>query len=216
MNAVPKPRMPRSARWILGAVLLVPPAAGAQTAEAPHWNLGDKWRFHEKSSPPDKEEDWSREVVEVLPDGNFSVVMGSGRKLEFDSMGNSMDKRGPEYSWQRLRFPMTVGMKWSHERKIAGDTWHGQEKSAWEVKAYEKITVPAGTFDCFKVSGQAYSNWDSATSIAKGYNRSYNNLTYWYCPAIKWVARWETDANAYVSAPMTHSVSELVSFEARP
>jgi hypothetical protein len=190
--------------------------AMAQTAEAPEWRVGDKWTFHEKSRPPAQESDWSREVLEVMPDGRLSVAMETGRKLVFDTSGNSQDKRGPEYTWQRFRFPMKVGMKWNHERKIAGETWHGQEQSSWEVKAYEKITVPAGTFDCFKVSGETFSNWDSATSVAKGYNRSYGTMTYWYCPAIKWAARWESSSNAYVSAPMTYSTSELVSFSGKP
>jgi hypothetical protein len=204
------------AHWLLLILLCLPIVAAAQSADAPIWKVGDKWKFHEKSSPPDKESDWSREVLAAQPDGHLSVSMETGRTLEFDAFGNSLDKRGPEYSWQRFRFPMTVGMKWSHDRKIAGETWNGQEQSSWEVKSYEKITVPAGTFDCFKVSGQAFRSWESTTSVTKGYSRGYNMLTYWYCPAIKWAARWESADNAYVSAPVARSVSELVSFESKP
>ena len=47
--------------------------------------------------------------------------------------------------------------------------------------AYEPVTVPAGTFDCFHVEGQ----WENST-------KSYTDRAreqYWYCPAIKFIAK---------------------------
>jgi hypothetical protein len=183
----------------------------AEIAERPEWKVGDKWTFRATENPGAKETTWTREVMAAMPNGNFQVQTEDGKNPRFDNEGNSLDRRGPEYSWRRFKFPMSVGMSWDHEHKIAGDTWTGTSKSSWHVRAFEKITVPAGTFDCFKVEGETYGAWNAGGNA--GYTKSQTRTTYWYCPAVKWAAKWEIENIAYVTAPRVVTVSELVSFD---
>ena len=51
------------------------------------------------------------------------------------------------------------------------------QHSRYKVVAFEPLTVPAGTFDCYRV--------ESASTIA--YKASFNRdikETYWYCPKV--------------------------------
>ena len=187
----------------------------AQTQPQPQWKVGDTWVFHQTGGLPPTESDWSRKVVETLPGERFKVVTDSNSSLTFDSDGNSVDNRGADFSWRRFNLPLDVGKRWKHQRKIAGATWSGTEESEWEVKAAEKITVPAGTFDCVRVEGNAYRSW-SATSFAQSTNKARTETTYWFCPAIKWAAKWRISDQASAGAPLVTTLSELTSFTTAP
>lgn len=176
----------RSARVVMGmSCAMAAASAVAQTAERPSWKVGDRWQFQQEVRPPPVHSKWSRKVEEALPNGHFKVRTAAGALLEFDGEGNSLDVRGPEYSWRRLEFPLMVGKGWKHERKIGGDMWNGNEQSSWKVEAYEKITVPAGTFDCFRVEGEAWATWASGMMLVQSYNRRHTLTTYWYCPEVQ-------------------------------
>jgi hypothetical protein len=199
---------------MVGATLLVvQPAQAAEWAEHPEWKVGDKWTFRQVENPGAKETTWTSEVMAVRSDGRLVVATGAGERLIFDSETNSLDKRGPEYTWRRFKFPMTVGASWSHDYKIAGSRWEGVSQSKWRILAYEKIMVPAGTFDCFKVEGETFSNWQGIDVQMPGYARGHLLTTYWYCPVIKWAAKWETENTEYVGAQRVRTATELVSFE---
>lgn len=182
------------------------PAALAQTAEAPQWKVGYKWTFQSVSGLPPVTGTWQREVIESLPDGKFSVQMENGNKLTFDGETNSLDSRGPEYSWKRFDFPLHVGKQWTHERKLDA---YGRETATWKVKAYESVTVPAGTFDCFRVEGVV---WQTRNYMMYAPSTSHEDFTYWYCPDVKWVARWKSHRASSQFATHIDSESVLTSF----
>ncbi len=183
--------------------------AFAQSTDRPEWKVGDRWVFRGVENPGAKESRWTREVVSQLANGNLEVLFANGNRVAFDPEANSLDKRGPEYTWRRFKFPMSVGMSWKHERTING----GTEKSSWKVLAREKITVPAGTFDCFKVEGEAFRDRTGVARGSKLFWTGHTRTTYWYCPVVKWAAKWEIEDIAYPSAPRVITVSELVSFQ---
>jgi hypothetical protein len=209
--------VPSCRRPVHGAIVGVALACGAQlvvaqTAERPPLNVGDRWTFHQVAGLPPVESDWSREIDAKLVDGRFRVRAGN-RTLIFDGEMNSLDKRGADYSWRRFAFPMAVGNRWSHEWKLGGEGWSGYAHSQWEVKAYEKITVPAGTFDCFRVEGTIWRNTLSAR--AQGgvpYQVATVPTTYWYCPDVKWIARYRSKEQAFLGAPYIQSESVLTKF----
>ena len=193
----------------LSALTLAASVAQAQTAERPIWKVGNRWAFHYVGGMPRSESDWSREVVEILADDRFSVRTNAGQTLVFDGETNSLDARGPAFSWKRFSFPLSVGKRWHYTRRVESGSTDGVESASWEVKAYEKLTVPAGTFDCFRVEGVI---WQSRTYMMYGPSRSQEDLTYWYCPAVKWAARWKVHRAASQYAPFVDSESVLTSF----
>jgi hypothetical protein len=184
------------------------PVTPAQTAERPLWNVGYKWKFHQVSGLPAVESRWSREVTKSLPEGQFLVRQGSGKELVFDGEANSLDPRGPDYSAKYFSFPLFVGKEWTHKRRFGDD---GYETSSWKVKAYEKATVPAGTYDCFRVEGVV---WGSLGIAPYPRLTSHQDVTYWYCPTIKWFARLKSHRRGDQYSPYIDSESELTSFSA--
>jgi len=180
--------------------------AQAQTAEAPVWKVGYKWTFHSVSGLPPVDSIWQREVVETLPGGHFSLQMETGRKLVFDAETNSLDPRGAEYSWKRFSFPLYVGKRWKHDRKLDD---FGHETASWNIKAHESVTVPAGTFDCFRVDGVV---WQTRGYAMYSPTTSHEDVTYWYCPEIKWAAKWKSRRRASPGSADIASESVLTSF----
>jgi hypothetical protein len=167
----------------LFAVSLVAFGAVAQpTADKPDLKVGDRWEFNQsvKIVPgEEKAEPWSRRVLETQPDGRTKVVVGK-ETLTLDATGNRIDARGPEYSVATYKFPMKVGNEWSYTAR-AGEGGMLERHGTYKVVAYEPVTVPAGTFDCFRVEGQWELNGKTYTGRARE--------QYWYCPAIKFIAK---------------------------
>ena len=86
-----------------------------------------------------------------------------------------------------------MGKRWNYTRRLEGGSSDGIESATWQVKAYEKVTVPAGTFDCFRVEGVI---WQSRTYMMYSPSQIHEDVTYWYCPAVKWAARWKRSERA--------------------
>ena len=196
---------------LIASLILVAPMAQAQTAERPLWKAGYKWAYHQVGGLPPVESDWSREVTESLANGTFSVRTNTGSTLVFDGETNSLDPRGPEYSWKRFSFPLSVGKRWTYSRRLASGPRDGNEKATWEVKAYERLAVPAGAFDCFRVEGVVWQTW---TQAIYGPSSGHEDATYWYCPEVKWVAKWKSHRAASQYAPHIDFESVLTSFSA--
>jgi len=189
----------------------------AQTAERPEWKIGDTWTYHERSGLPTVESDWSWKVIESLPEGRFAVDTAMGEKLIFDNEGNRMvDRVRKDSSRRSFDFPLSVGKRWTDERTIGGERRSGNENSSWEVKAYEKITVPAGTFDCFRVEGVIWRVSTNAMTLHPEIGVAQIDNTYWYCPEVKGVAKWKTHSQAHKYAPFIDKESVLTSFVAGP
>ncbi|MBK6803491.1 MAG: hypothetical protein IPG84_00800 [Betaproteobacteria bacterium] len=56
--------------------------------------------------------------------------------------------------------------------------------------AWEPLTVPAGTFDCFRVEGKAEA----------AYKASYQQQikeTYWYCPKVNGIAKLQRETSTF-------------------
>jgi len=159
-------------------------AAAQPTADKPDLKVGDKWEFNQtvKIVPgEEKSEPWSRRVVEIQPDGRIQVATAKDEMLALDAMLNRIDPRGPEYSVATYKFPMKVGSEWSYSART-GEGGMLERRGSYKVVAYEPVTVPAGTFDCFRVEGQ----WENSNKSYSGRAREQ----YWYCPAIKFFAKF--------------------------
>jgi hypothetical protein len=191
-----------------GMTIVAP--ASAQTAEHPQWRVGDKWVFEEVARFRDEKTKRSFLVVDSQPDGRFVIQTGAGGRVVFDQDGNSLDRRGPEFSWRRLAFPMAVGKRWSHERKTQSADSYGKETSSWSVVAWEKVTVPAGTFTCLRVEGTIFNSFEWDLSVSKGWQNGQTNTTYWYCPEVQWFGRTITESQAYMGAAWTRTETSLL------
>lgn len=165
---------------IAALVLLMPPvAAYAQPiAEKPAIAVGDSWVFSRTSSDG-KSGTWSRTVIEAPSADRLRVRFENDTVADYDAVLNFMPDGNPEYARILVKYPLKVGAEWPMARRFPnpGTAETGNAK----VVAYESISVPAGTFQCYRVEAEA-----SLVNRNFKENRVWKR---WYCPDVKWIAR---------------------------
>ncbi len=212
--------MNRSVRWIPYVFLSALCAAAAPSlaqpvADKPDLKVGDQWFFRETVIEGGKEVNrpWMRRIEEFLPDEKMRVRRLAGIDT-YDTSWNPIHPDRPEFWPLDFQFPLRVGAEWSFSSP-PGKYWqHGHHK----VVAYESITVPAGTFDCFRLEG--VSSWNSGTDTGGVYRPEFKyneswHITKWYCPAVKYVVKLQTERTATgvaTGATWRRSDSELIHF----
>ncbi len=109
-----------------------------------------------------------------------------------------------------LNFPLKVGKQWSYGNDYVLDdiSWghlDGHNEVRVAVLGYEKVRVPAGEFDAFKL--EAKGNWVSPQASIPG----ESDVTYWYAPAVRAIVKKERQASH-----MPTYTTELVEFHLQP
>ena len=109
-----------------------------------------------------------------------------------------------------LSFPLEVGKQWSFVNDYVFNdpifgTLQGRSKNSVAVLGYEKVRVPAGEFDAFKL--ELKGTWVSPNNPAGG----EGDFTYWYAPAVRAVVKKE-ERVTYLPTYTT----ELVEFQLQP
>lgn len=185
--------------------VLSPAPARAQTADKPVMSVGDSWAYVQTTDTGKgpSESTWSRKVVAVGADGGFEYQIGE-RVHKYDAAGNFLDPKGAEYNRTVYKFPMQVGSEWSYVARFGTQVMMDQ-RGSYKVVAYEPLTVPAGTFDCFRVEGKAEAV----------YRISYQQQireTYWYCPKVNGIAKLqrETATTARDSPPSREKTESML------
>ena len=164
----------RIPRLLLGAVVVLTACvpgqpialkgqeASLEPALVPVWKVGDTWSFRYESPAGNGTSVDVVLGVETV-DGIECYVIRTGRFVVYapkanvayyirkDSTGNIVSRHVPPlpyYAW-----PMTVGKQWqestTHELPQMRRTV--VESATMSVEETERVTVPAGTFDTFKI-----------------------------------------------------------------
>jgi hypothetical protein len=109
-----------------------------------------------------------------------------------------------------LSFPLEVGKRWSHS-----NAWMFKDKGSRGsavvdvlVVAHEKVRVPAGEFDAFKLEAKgSFRRVSGINSQVVGESAA----TYWYAPAARAIVK-SVSRDPYWGMPTV----ELVEFQRRP
>lgn len=155
-------------------------AAHAQPVfERPTYSPGDRWVFQYQRESDGTSGTWSRRIERPLPNDRLEVKHADGSLNYYDGAMNFVGRKPGGDPRELARFPMRVGDSWSFVRRF--DNPNIEDQGWVHVVAYESITVPAGTFDCFRVEARLSSVNENA--------RTASTSVRWYCPAIKWIAK---------------------------
>lgn len=193
---------------VVAAVVLARPAM-AQTAERPDVKVGDRWRFAAYATVPSATPNRTWLVTSV----GATDIEGTenGEPLRLTRELNVVETPRDRYSNARLlAFPLAVGKRWEYvtEWTFKAKGSAGRAAVVVTVHAYEKVTVPAGAFDAFRlVASESLSGTSPAGSVYAG----ETNRTYWYAPAARAIVK-SVSHNPYLGP----SVVELVGFEPGP
>lgn len=203
------PRVARVPRLALLAFTVVASPAIAQKADRPIVRAGDRWQFVEyygtASTEPNR--DWV--VTSVTP----SRIEGTenGEPLVLNSELNVLESpRSKNSNLQALSFPLEIGKQWQYAGewvfKVTGSK--GSSIIEVEVVDYERVNVPAGDFEAFKLMSKGSIRGVSAkNSLIEAEVTS----TYWYAPAARAIVK-SIYRNPYIGVITV----ELVKFHHQP
>jgi len=183
--------------------------AVAQYAERPDVKVGDQWKFAVYYTVPSATPNRTWIVTSI----SATDIEGTedGQPLRLTRELNVVESPRDNYSNSKLlAFPLTVGKRWHYVTDWVFKPKGSQGQSAIDIAvvAYEKVGVPAGDFDAFKlVSRESMSGTSPMGSVYAG----ETTRTYWYAPVARTIVKSVTH-NPYLGP----STVELVGFELRP
>jgi hypothetical protein len=171
-------------------------AAHAQSpvANKPSPKVGDQWRFRTIDLWTERETGaLHSELVEITADRYVERRTGPTdpqaraeyRTHEWNPC-RALKGSDAEYCGGAYRFPMTVGAKYQYE-KSPWTNGEGYFSSKCEVSAYERVKVPAGEFDAFKIACNGF--W---SRVVGGSTTGRYTELYWYSPQVNRTVASET------------------------
>jgi hypothetical protein len=192
----------------MGLALLAGPAL-AQNAERPVVKVGDRWQFVRFYSVASTTPNLTWEINSVTA----TEVSGTenGEPLLMTPDLNVVESPANKQSNPNgLSFPLEVGKRW----RFATD-WLFKPKGSRgsmvvdvEVVTHERVAVPAGEFEAFKLVSKGAL---SGTSPINSQYVGVITTTYWYAPAARAIVKSVTH-NPYLGV----STVEMVAYQLRP
>ena len=178
----------------------------AQKTDRPDVKVGDQWRFEVHlgtGSGAMKVQDVSRVVTSVTDSGIERT--DNGVKVLLTPELNEIESTSYKHSDSRLlNFPLEVGKQWHCTDNILSKFIGKEVRTDWSlaVVGYEKVRVPAGEFDAFKL--EAKGSWISGSKTGEESRR------YWYAPATRAVVKSEIQDTSGLTT------TELAEFHLQP
>ena len=197
------------------------PVRPARARNSAGFTVGDKWRFQQVDQfKQEVVKNWERRVTAIAADG--SINMNDGRiqaapdgTVRSTSSGAEVST---EYStgYKRLPSKLVEGFSedihYSKTWRDAGQSGVEETQATLKVLGREKVKVPAGEFDAWKI--QIRGTIDSK-SLSKN-TQTHGTFTevYWYVPGLRHFVASEYDRR-WGDKIDRHERNELTSFSVR-
>lgn len=195
----------RAVAIVAAATALVGPAH-AQKADAPDVRVGDRWAFVVYYTVPSTAPNRVWIVTSVGANGIEGTE--NGERLSLTKSLNVVESPlGKNSNPNALSFPLEVGKRWNYTNDWYFKPRGSRGSMAVEVSivGFEKVQVPAGEFDAFKLrSIERLSGTSPVGSVYDG----ETTRTYWYAPSVRAVVK-SVSRNPYLGP----STVELVTYE---
>jgi uncharacterized caspase-like protein len=173
--------------------------AVARALEPPPRLIGDRWVYQREIRDGEaltRRNYLTLTVIVAGPKGFEVETSDSALPLRHDPDGNLLSmpaKSGGLLVFEpldpRFRFPLKPGDSWSAQSQELFPEFVKEADNRVTVLGWESLTVPAGTFQALKVSKVANKNW----SPFPGQSVVSKRVThFWYVPALRTFARYET------------------------
>jgi hypothetical protein len=170
---------------VLALAALGSPAL-AQKAERPGVKVGDRWLFETRlgaAGVKSSDREW---VVKSVTPTRIEGTENGQPLVMTPELNNIESPLRKDSDLRLLSFPLAVGKKWSFTDNyvwVMGGIPASAKCSA-AVVGYEKVRVPAGEFDAFKLGAKCSRVAEGATGET--------TYKYWYAPAARAVVKTET------------------------
>lgn len=165
-------------------------------AEKPDVHSGDRWSYqHTDGMTNEPDYTWIVDVVNVSDKEIRARIRKKGQLgseiYTYSKDWNPVDISSAKYDpyLASYMFPLQVGKSWNNtaDKMLFASGKHGKFFVKGKVLAYEKVTVPAGTFDAYKiqVDTEGFGTDEDA-------NTGKTTEISWYAPAAKRAVRIES------------------------
>jgi hypothetical protein len=200
------------------------PAETLPSAERPNPKVGDTAVFRNLDVRTGEKRETSIVVIQVDADKIVQEASGStsGTRTYTRDFNLLEVKTGEKVTftakpfWASLRFPLDVGQTWDGFFESEAVLRPRNRNTQWRWKAHvvaaEAITVPAGTFQAFKIE---YDGRYFAHRGDLSWTGSYKE-TAWFAPSINHFVKREVEQRSPGVNFIDQRVIELVSFKQAP
>jgi hypothetical protein len=193
-------------------------------AERPDVKIGDSTVFRDLNIKTGEKRDTSFVATTIDSDRVVSETSGStsGTRTYTRDLNPVEIKTGELVTstfkpfWPYLQFPLEVGRMWDmpFEAEFMARPVNRDAKWQWKARvvALEAVTVPAGTFQAFKIE------YDGSFTTRQG-GQSWTGThkeTAWFAPELQRIVKRDFEQSAPSRNFLDHHVIELVSFKPAP
>jgi hypothetical protein len=159
----------------------------AQTADRPDVRVGDEWKFAVYYTVPSATPNRTWLITAVTAAGIDGIENGEPLRLthELNVVESPRDKSS---DFRLLAFPLEVGKRWHYVNdwvfKMNASTGKSTVDAA--IVGYEKVRVPAGEFDAFKLTSR-----ESLSGTSPSGSQYAGEITriYWYAPQARAIVK---------------------------
>jgi hypothetical protein len=163
------------------ALLIIPNIyiadAVAPVAEKPIYTKGDSWLFVNRNKFKKRKHIFQKEEKD-----KYVFKIGKSDRTSYIYFTSKIKGTLTGYRNPIIDFPITVGKKWDHKYKRESQVGGKKTdiiRASHKVVAYESVTVPAGTFQAFKINVVCEAA-DSRRMITNP-----EKIYFWYAPEVK-------------------------------
>lgn len=204
-------------RWTVSMALLCAQALATVSAvqaqtplagDPPAVKVGDTWRWVRSDRRTGLKEHENVRTIKSVAADRIEAVETDGSALytgDMSAVETAWWVRTPPARF--ALYPLAVGKKWEFDY-VQNNKTGNRAKVRWqysaEVAAQEKVKVPAGEFDTFKLVYKG--SWNNDTSGRSGRAA----LTTWYAPAARGTVKIEYEDGT------NYNVTELVELKLQP
>jgi hypothetical protein len=199
--------------WVVSCVLSATLCAAvhaqgvAPPGGAPAVKVGDSWRWVRNDRRTGIKEYENTRVIKSV-----SIERIEASETDGDAVFTPQMSAIETAAWVRtpapnfIDFPIVIGKKWDF--KFAQANKRNSGKSRWEYSAevvgQEKVNVPAGEFEVFKIVTKGFWNSDNSQRSGRA------AFTTWYAPSARTAVKIEYEDG------ISFNVTELVEFKLQP
>lgn len=172
---------------LLLALALLPGPALAQKADLPQVRAGDQWHFAVYYTVPSATPNRTWVIKSASPAGIVGTENGEPLMLtpELNVLESPRDRQSNP---KALSFPLEPGKRWRYSSDWVFKAKGSKGSTTVEVSVvgHEKVTVPAGEFDAFKLVSKGAL---SGTSPINSQYAGETTETYWYAPTARAIVK---------------------------
>ena len=170
---------------------------GQDKAEAPVWNVGDKWMISELVVTVVNADQETYTVKYLTSQGEVTFICDKSSLNRLYYMGKDKRIKYEGRNKRLFNFPLDIGKTWKDQYIVKPVGLGSQEMTYLEtftVLGWEEVAVQAGKFKALKLEYKLETVGQVAGRPKEG------KAWYWYSPDVKYMVKYQCEKSDYWEA----------------